>query len=54
MFIRVNIMSVLNYRLISPSILISPCNVGRPLNEVKNRVKKQYPSVQLSGWMVCT
>ncbi|TVU33136.1 hypothetical protein EJB05_24921, partial [Eragrostis curvula] len=23
----------------------------RPLNEVKNRVKKQYPSVQLSAWM---
>ena len=35
------------------SILIPSFNVGRPLKEVMTRVKKQYPSVQLSAWMVC-
>jgi len=35
------------------SILIPSLNVGRPLKEVTTRVKKQYPSVQLSAWMVC-
>jgi hypothetical protein len=28
------------------------CFTGRPWSEVKMRVKKQYPSVQLTAWMV--
>ena len=38
---------------VSPRVLIPSCNLGRPLKEVTIRVKKQYPSVQLSAWMVC-
>jgi hypothetical protein len=33
--------------------LLARCNVERPFKEVKARVRKQYPSVQLSAWMVC-
>ena len=62
MDIYLNVMAVLSAKTFSPclvnqmnSLLIvcASCDVGRPFKEVKTRVKKQYPSVQLSAWMVC-